>query len=99
MEFAEAIKAVSDFGSGYVPPSYNTLREDLLKTSKEKVDSVLNVWREEGKRSTGFVLSSDGYDDNSTNPLINILLSTPKGAHFVKAVNCTGKYQEFIFAI
>ncbi len=62
----------------------------LLETAKAKVDCLLNVWRAEGKRTTGFVLTSDGWEDVSGRPLINILLSTPKGAHFVEAVDTSG---------
>ena len=91
-EFREAVKAVSDFGAGYVPPCYNALRENFLQISKMKMDSWLDVWREEGRRSTSFVLSSDGYEDNSNNALINIVLSTRKGAHFVKAINTAGAF-------
>ncbi|CAL8465691.1 g5227 [Coccomyxa elongata] len=59
-------------------------------TAKAKVDSALDIWRGEGKRVTGFVLSSDGWDDVSGRPLINIVLSTPKGAHFEEAINASG---------
>lgn len=51
---------------GYNPPSYYALRGPLLQTAKAKVDSALDIWRGEGKRVTGFVLSSDGWEDHSS---------------------------------
>lgn len=84
------MRAVSTFGTGYKPPTYHALRGPLLQTAKVKVESSLDLWRNEGKRVTGFVLSSDGWEDVTGKPLINILLSTPKGPHFVEAVNASG---------
>jgi hypothetical protein len=84
------MRAIANFGPGYTPPAYNALRGPLLETAKAKVNRLLAVWRNEGKRTTGFVLSSDGWEDVNGRPLINILLSTPKGAHFVEAVNASG---------
>ena len=55
------VEGISSVG-GYDPPSYNALRGPLLQTAKAKVDSALDIWRGEGKRVTGFVLSSDGWE-------------------------------------
>jgi hypothetical protein len=85
------MRAISNFGPGYKPLSYHALRGPLLQTAKTKVDGALDVWRNEGKRVTGFVLSSDSWEDTIGKPLINILLSTPKRAHFVEAVNASGE--------
>ena len=85
------MRAVSNFGAGYKPPTYHALRGPLLQATKAKIDRKLDVWRSEGKRVTGFVISSDGWEDTTGKPLINILLSTPKGAHFVQAVNTSGE--------
>lgn len=38
------------------------------------------------------VLTSDGWEDVTGKPLINVLLSTPKGAHFVEAKNASGEH-------
>lgn len=84
------IRAIANFGPGYKPPGYHALRTNLLERAKAKVDSGLEIWCKIGKESTGFVLSSDGWEDVTGKPLINIVLSTPKGAQFVEAVNATG---------
>ena len=83
------VRAISNFGSGYKPPSYNALRGELLQKAVADVDRLLNVWRFEGTK-TGFVLTSDGWEDVTGKPLINVLLSMPKGAHFVEAKNASG---------
>ena len=84
------IRAIANFGPGYKPPSYHALRTDLLQKAKAEVDSDLAVWRKDGLDVTGFVLSSDGWEDVTGKPLINIVLSTPKGSQFVRAVDTTG---------
>ena len=90
------MRAISNFGPGYKPPAYHALRGDLLQKAKAKVDSALDVWRYEGKRVTGFVLSSDGWEDVTGKPLINNVLSTPKGAQFVEAVNASGECRSLL---
>ena len=52
------VRAISNFGSGYKPPSYNALRGELLQKAVADVDRLLDVWRFEGKK-TGFVLTSE----------------------------------------
>ena len=85
------VRAICNFGPGYKPPSYNALRTTLLQKAKLNVDSGLAVWRKDGEDGTGFVLSSDGWEDVTGKPLINIVFSTPKGSQFVEAVNATGE--------
>lgn len=55
------MRAVSNYGPGYKPPSYRALRGPLLQKAKADLDRDLSVWRDEGKRVTGFVMSSDGW--------------------------------------
>ena len=85
------VRAISNFGAGYRPPSYNALRGELLQKAVANVDRLLDVWRFEGKK-TGFVLTSDGWEDVTGKPLINVLLSTPMGAHFVEAKNASAEH-------
>jgi len=90
-EFVNMVRAICSFGPGYKPPSYNALRGDLLQRARADVDKLLAIWRLEGIK-TGFVFISDGWEDVTGRPLINILLTTPKGAHFVEAVNASGEH-------
>jgi hypothetical protein len=47
---------------------------------------------------TGCAIVSDGWSDTNRRPLINLLVTTPSGALFIKAVNCEGvtKGAEFV---
>ena len=85
------VRAICNFGPGYKPPSYNALRTELLQKAEVKVDAKLAVWRQDGEEVTGFVLSSDGWEDVTGKPLINIVFSTPKGSYFVEAINATSE--------
>jgi len=83
------IRAISNSGPG---PGYHALRTHPLQKleAKANLESGLEVWRKNGKEWTGFVLSSDGWDDVTGKALFDIVLSTPKGSKFVEAVNATG---------
>ena len=54
------MRAIANFGPGYTPPAYNALRGPLLETAKAKVNRLLDVWRSEGKRTTGWILTGLG---------------------------------------
>lgn len=83
-------RAMQTQGGTYVSPSRKTLAGKLLKKARQKTELKLQTWEEEGIKKTGFVLQSDGYDDNSKRPLINTLLSTPRGSKFHSAKDAEG---------
>jgi len=98
--FINACKKISDFGKGYVPPSSEKIRTTLLKRSKERVTSRLTKIKESWKK-TGCTILSDGWSDMCHRPLINVLVSCPKGILFLKVVDSSGhkKTAEYIFKI
>lgn len=68
------MRATSNFGAGYKPSTYHA-----LQTAKAKLVRALDVWRNEGKGVTGFVLSSDGWEDITGKPLIKNSHGNAKG--------------------
>ena len=68
---------------------------ELMQAAHEE----LQPYFEHGRRVTGFALLCDGWSDVQGRPLLNFCIATPKGAHFVRAVDTTGyeKDAEFIF--
>eukprot|EP00253_Pinus_taeda_P004216 PITA_04216 len=98
--FINACKMMAGFGKGYLPPSSETLRTTILKRSKERVTNNLQKIKDSWKE-TGCTILSDGWSDMNHRPLINVLVSCPKGVLFLKAVDASGnkKTSEYIFKI
>ena len=86
-------------GGTYTGPAYNALREGLLDRAKGRITQQLEPFFEHGRRITGFAVLCDGWTDAQGRPLMNFCLATPKGTHFLRAVDCTGfdKDGQFIF--
>lgn len=86
-------------GGMYTGPAYNALREGLLDRAKGRITQQLEPFFEHGRRVTGFALLCDGWTDVQGRPLLNFCLATPKGTHFLRAVDCTGhdKDGQFVF--
>lgn len=94
------LKRISLYRGGlYTGPAYNALREALLTRAKKHVIDELEPYFEHARRVTGFALLCDGWTDVQGRPLLNFCLATPKGSHFLRAVDCTGfeKDGKFIF--
>lgn len=86
-------------GGLYRGPAYNALREGLLVNAKGRIVQQMQPFFEHARRVTGFVLLCDGWTDVQGRPLLNFCLATPKGVHFLRAVDCSGydKDGQFIF--
>ena len=98
--FINTCKMMAGFGKGYVPPSSETLKTTILKRSKEIVTNNLQKIKDSWKE-TGCTILSDGWSDMNHRPLINVLVSCPKGVLFLKVVDASRnkKTSEFIFQI
>lgn len=86
-------------GGLYTGPAYNALRERLLERAKDLVTHELQPYFEHGRRVTGFALLCDGWTDAQGRPLLSLCLATPKGTHFLRAVDSSGHEKDgrFIF--
>lgn len=84
----KVLQAVNQYQGSYTGPSYNALRTTLLDKAKQLVEKELLKWRKLSEE-TGCVLISDGWSDTCQRALINVLAQTPKGPHFIKAVDCS----------
>eukprot|EP00253_Pinus_taeda_P024452 PITA_24452 len=98
--FKNVIKKAIDFGKGYVPLRSEVLRTTLLNKTKDKVTGKLAQIKESWKL-IGCTILNDGWSNLCHRPLINVLVYSPQGVLFLKAVNATDrvKTSEFIFGI
>jgi hypothetical protein len=89
-------KKVVDFGKGY-----ETLRITWLRRSKETVTGRLASIKESWK-DTGCTILTDGWSDMCHRPLINVLVSCPRGVLFLRVfIDVIGqkKTSEYVFKI
>lgn len=83
-------KAISSSHVAYSGPAYNALRTELLDSVKDRVNVATKAWTDHAKKETGYVMVSDGWADPQNQALINILLVSPKGTKFLRAVDTSG---------
>lgn len=81
---------------GYKPPAYNAVRTNLLDDAKHGTDRDLLLF---DKRSaqTKCTVTSDGWSDPVSHPLLNILAVNPIGAKFLTAVNTEGEVKSGLY--
>eukprot|EP01018_Ginkgo_biloba_P031482 Gb_30430 [translate_table: standard] len=98
--FRNMIQQVVEFDKGYKPPSSEALRTTILQISKERLIGELQSIKETWKH-TGCTIISDGWSDMKHRPLINVLVYSPQGVLFLKAIDTMDhkKTSEFIFKI
>ena len=90
LSLKEFIKVVQSAPAGYTPPAYDTARTTLLQQAVEDVDKKLQAWTER-TTTTGVTLTSDGWSDANSRPLLNLLAINPKGVKFLDAINTEGQ--------
>ncbi|MCL7044743.1 hypothetical protein MKW94_026952 [Papaver nudicaule] len=77
-------KAISDYGVGYVLPSYSTLRGKLVPDSKTEVEAYIEKVKESWS-VTGCTLMSDIWTDVKRKSFLNVVAYSPKGDVFLKS--------------
>lgn len=94
--FHNMISAVAAAGPSYKAPGYNALRTHLLDGAKRSTDTELAMF---DKRSsdTGCSITSDGWTDAASHPLLNVLAVNPIGAKFLTAINTEGQVKSGLF--
>eukprot|EP00898_Chlorokybus_atmophyticus_P000492 jgi/Chlat1/1443/Chrsp12S08679 len=90
VHFKNAVRAIAKFGPSYTPPTYNALRTNLLDKVKHDVDDKLGDFRA-AITSSGCTITSDGWTDVNSRPLLNVLQVAPAGAQFLDAINTESK--------
>eukprot|EP01018_Ginkgo_biloba_P028656 Gb_13412 [translate_table: standard] len=98
--FSNMIQQVVEFSKGYKPPSSESLRTTILQRSKERLTNNLQSIKEIWKHTVCTIIS-DGWSNVKHRPIINVLVYSPQGVLFVKAVDTMDhkKTSEFIFKI
>ena len=92
----DMIREVNKAPQGYKGPNYEKVRTQLLKNEKDLVEDILSPILSSWS-SFGVTMVSDGWTDTRRKPLINIIATSPKGAMFLKAEDCSGEVKDVQF--
>ena len=92
----EMVKAINEAPLGYRAPGYEKLRTTILHKERKNVENLLKPIRDSWVQ-TGVSIVSDGWKDCKNRPLINVIVVCPKGAMFLKAVDCEGQVKDANF--
>ncbi|XP_057831543.1 uncharacterized protein LOC131042228 [Cryptomeria japonica] len=92
----DMLKKVNEAPQGYIGPGYEKVRSTLLAKEVKNIDNALAPIRNSWKQ-TGVSIISDGWKDTKNRPLINVIAVCPKGAMFLKAVDCEGQMKDAQF--
>lgn len=93
--FKDAVKATAAFGESYTaPPSADKLRTTILQQEREL--KGLEAYKEQVSFS-GATITSDGWSDVRRRPLLNLLVVSPKGELYLKAVDTCGEVKDATF--
>eukprot|EP01018_Ginkgo_biloba_P005176 Gb_37142 [translate_table: standard] len=94
--YEEMVRAIKNGPQGYKPPGYQTLHTTIIDKEKSRVDKDLEpVWSEWPK--VEFSIIMEGWTDRRNRPLLNIIVSCPRGPYFMRAIDCALKEKNAIF--
>jgi hypothetical protein len=87
------VKAINEAPQGFKGPNYEKLRTVLLQKERSLIHDILKPVRSSWT-SSGVSIVSDGWTDTKRRPLINVIASSPKGAMFLRAEDCSGEVKD-----
>ena len=94
--YKEMIRKVFAAGPSFQPPGYNKMRTTLLDRGVSKMQGLM-----EGLRKSwvvyGCSIVMDGWKNIQKRPLLNIIVTSPKGPYFLRAIDCSGKMKDATF--
>lgn len=88
--FIKAVQATSKAGFDYTPPSYNAMRTTHIEPIKEKVKELVEKKTNVDIAKYGATICSDGWDNVTNRPLMNVMLVCPMGDVFLGSIDTTG---------
>ena len=90
------LAAVASHGAGYQPPSSELLRARLLVDAVGQVDEDL-ASLEVNVEHYGSTITSDGWTDARSRPILNTLQVFASGAKFVDSIDTSGKTKVLVW--
>ena len=92
-----AWKRIGEFGAGFTPPTYHHMRNLLLDKCYDNMKGEVQRLILDATHQSGCTIVSDGWSNVQRRPLINIMVASPRGDCFIKAVDSTGEIKSGSF--
>ena len=94
MHWKSAWKKIGEFGAGFgagfTSPSYHVMRHIMLDKCTDLVKDRVQRVILSNLSFTGCTIVCDGWSNVQRRPLINVMVVSPRGETFVKAVDSSG---------
>jgi hypothetical protein len=94
----DMVKAINEAPQGFKGLNYEKLRTVLLQKERSLIHDFLKPVRSSWT-STGVSIISDGWIDTKRRPLVNVNASSPTGAMFLRAEDCSVEVKESKFIV
>jgi hypothetical protein len=88
--FTVAVRATSLARFDYEPPSYHAMRTTLIEPTKKHVEAEVKKATKQSIEVYGATICTDGWDNVTRQPLMNVMLSCPAGDIFLGSIDTTG---------
>jgi hypothetical protein len=87
--FTAAVRATSLARFDYEPPSYHAMRTTLLEPTKKHVEAEVKKATKQSIEVYGATICTDGWDNLTCRPLMNVMLLCPVGDIFLGSIDTT----------
>eukprot|EP01018_Ginkgo_biloba_P021118 Gb_25767 [translate_table: standard] len=94
--YEEMVHAINNGPKGYKPPGYEKLRTTLIDNEKSGIQKELEPMSSEWPK-VGCSIIMDGWTDRRNSPLLNIMVSCPRGPYFMRVIDFSLKEENAIF--
>ena len=84
------LRAVNEAPRGYMGPNFEKVCTSLLRKEKLLVEKILAPVRSSWN-GNGVSIISDGWTDTANRPLVNIIVMSPVGPYFLRAIDALGE--------
>jgi hypothetical protein len=95
--FVDAVKSTSESRVQYKPPAYHALRTKLMTSTKDEVAALISEKTRGPIHKYGVTICSDGWDNVTHRPLMNVMLACTSGEIFLGSVDMTGERKDAIY--
>jgi hypothetical protein len=95
--FVAAVRATSQARFDYDPPSYHAMRTTLIKSRRKHVEEEVKKATKQSIEIYGATICTDGWDNVTRRPLMNIMLSCPTGDIFLGSIDTTGNKKTKVY--
>jgi hypothetical protein len=88
--FTAAVRATLLARFDYEPPSYHAMRTTLIEPTKKHIEAEVKKATKQSIKVYGATICTDGWDNITRRPLMNVMLSCPAGDIFLGSTDTTG---------